>query len=172
MLNRIIKFALIALLLVLAVLAFVDGKIGNGIFYTLLIAFPMFLLFRHEFIIMGLWYLRKQDFEKTQRYLDKIKQPQYLVKGQQAYYYYLQGFCVMAQQKEINKAGPLFRKALNIGLRMKQDEAVAKLSLAQLAIVGRRKREAKNYLYEVKKIKESASLKEQIKQVELMLKRI
>lgn len=78
----------------------------------------------------------------------------------------------MAQQKEVTKAGPMFRKALGIGLRMKQDEAVAKFSLAQLAIMNRRKREAKNYLYEVKKIKESSSLKEQIRQVEMMLKRI
>ena len=163
MINRIIKFASIAILLALAVLAFIDGQIGNGIFLTLLISIPILLLFRHEYVILGLWHLRKQNFEKTKGFLERIKQPEYLIKGQQAYYYYLMGFCIMAGQKEINKAGPLFRKALGIGLRMKQDEAVAKLSLAQLAIVNRRKREAKNYLYEVKKIKESASLKDQIK---------
>ena len=116
--------------------------------------------------------MRKQNFEKTQSFLNRIKQPEQLIKSQEAYYYYLQGFCIMAQQKEIYKAGPMFRKSISLGLRMKQDEAVAKLSLAQLAIMQRKKREAKNYLYEVKKIKESSSLKEQIKQVEMMLKRI
>ena len=172
MLNRVIKIGAIVILLLLAIWSFIEGNIGNGIFAIILIAFPVILLFRHEFIIMGLWHLRKQNFEKTAHFLTKIKDPTYLVKGQEAYYYYLQGFCVMAQQREVNKAGPHFRKALSLGLRMKQDEAVAKLSLAQLAVVNRRKREAKNYLYEVKKIKESSNLKEQIKQVELMLKRI
>lgn len=172
MINRIIKFVSIALLLALAVYSFIQGDIGNGIFLTLLISIPVLLLFRHEFVIMGLWHLRKQNFEKTQSFLNRIKQPEQLIKSQEAYYYYLQGFCIMAQQKEINKAGPMFRKSISLGLRMKQDEAVAKLSLAQLAIMQRKKREAKNYLYEVKKIKESSSLKEQIKQVEMMLKRI
>lgn len=172
MINRIIKFIAIALLLALAVVSFVDGKIGNGIFYTLLISIPVLLLFRHEYMILSLWYLRKQNFEKTRSWLDRIKQPEYLIKRQQAYYFFLQGFCQMAMQKEAAKAGPLFRKALNMGLRMKQDEMVAKLSLAQIAIMQRRKREAKNLIYEIKKMKESSSIKDQIKQVELMLQRI
>ncbi|MBI3141518.1 MAG: DUF2892 domain-containing protein [Bacteroidetes bacterium] len=172
MINRIIKFILIALLLALAIFSFVDGKIGNGIFFTLLISLPVLLLFRHEYIIMSLWYLRKQNFEKTRSWLERIKQPDYLIKRQQAYYFFLLGFCLMASQKEATKAGPLFRKALNIGLRMKQDEIVAKLSLAQIAIMHRRKREAKNLIYEIKKMKESSTIKEQIKQVEMMLMRI
>ncbi len=172
MLNKILKIALSVVLLGLSVYSFVEGEIGNGIFFFLLISIPVFLFFRHERVLVALWHLRKQNFEKANLHLDKISQPEHLLKTQESYYYYLKGFCVMAQQKEINKAGPLFRKALSLGLRMKQDEAVAKLSLAQLAIMNRRKREAKNYLYEVKKIKESASLKNEIKQVELMLQRI
>lgn len=172
MINKVLKIALALGLLGLGVYSFIDGEIGNGIFFTIMVTFPVILLFRHEFIIMALWHLRKQNFEKAQNFLMKIKKPEHLIKTQEAYYYYLSGFCIMAQQKEVNKAGPMFRKALGIGLRMKQDEAVTKLSLAQLAIMNRRKREAKNYLHEVKKIKESSSLKEQIKQVEIMLKRI
>ncbi|MGB0432588.1 MAG: tetratricopeptide repeat protein [Bacteroidia bacterium] len=172
MINKIIKIVLAVVLLGLAVYSFIDGEIGNGIFFFLMITFPVLLFFRHERVVMALWHLRKQNFDKAQLSLNKISQPEHLLKTQEAYYYYLQGFCTMAQQKEVNKAGPMFRKALSIGLRMKQDEAVAKLSLAQLAIMNRRKREAKNYLYEVKKIKESSSLKSEIKQVEMMLKRI
>jgi len=172
MLNRIIKFAAIALSLGLAIYSFIDGEIGNGIFFTILIAFPVILLFRHEYMIMTLWHLRKQNMEKASHFLNKIKDPEHLVKGQQAYYYYLQGFLIMTSQRQIQKADALFKKALSIGLRMKQDEAMAKLSLAQIAMTRRRKREAKNYIAEVKKIKESSSMKEQIKQLEIMLKRI
>lgn len=172
MLNRIIKFAAIAIFLAVAVFSFVDGEIGNGIFFTLLIVFPVILLLRHEYIIMTLWHLRKQNFEKAGVFLNKIKDPKYLVKGQQAYYYYLQGFLIMTGQKQIQKADALFKKALGIGLRMKQDEAMAKLSLAQIAMTRRRKNEAKRYIAEVKKIKEASSMKDQIKQLEIMLKRI
>lgn len=172
MLNRIIKIAAIVLLLAGAVVSFINGEIGNGIFQVILIAFPVILLLRHEFIIMALWHLRKQNFAKSQSFLERIKNPEILIKRQQAYYYYLQGVMIMSQQKNINRSEPLFRKALNIGLRMKQDEAMAKLSLAQIAIVKRRKREAKTYINDVKKIKEAASMREQVKQLELMLKRI
>jgi len=172
MLNRIIKFVLIVLCLAAATFSFIDGEIGNGIFFVILTAFPIILLFRHEFMIMTLWHLRKQNLEKAASFLNRITQPEYLVKGQQAYYYYLQGFLIMSSQRQIQKADPMFKKALSIGLRMKQDEAMAKLSLAQIAMTRRRKREAKNYIAEVKKIKESSAMKEQIKQLELMLKRI
>lgn len=172
MLNRIIKVSIAAILLALAVWQFAEGEIGNGIFLTILIAFPILLIFRHEYILMAFWFLRKQNFEKADKYLSKIKKPEQLIRRQRAYYFYLKGLMEMNLHKKMARAESMFKKAISTGLGMKHDLAMAKIQLAGIAMSKRRKREAKNYIYEVKKMKEASMFKDQIKQLELMLKRI
>ncbi len=171
MINKIIKYVLIVLLLGLSVYQFITGHIGNGILLIFLAALVVLLLFRHELILLTFLQMRKGKFDKATKTLERIKQPEHLVKGQQAYYYYLQGL-LYAQTQSATKAEKYFRKALSIGLRMKTDEAMAKLNLAGVAIMKRRKREATNLLAEVKKLDTRKLLDEQVKMVQAQLKRI
>lgn len=172
MVNRIIKIAIAAGLLAFAVWEFYNGNIGNGIFLTLLIAFPILLIFRHERIILAFWFLRKQNFEKANVHLDKIKKPDELIKRQAAYWYYLKGLMDLNLSKDFSKAERLFRKSLDMGLKMGHDVAMAKINLASIAISKRRKPLAKRYIAEVKKMKEASMFKDQIKQIEMFAKRI
>lgn len=172
MLNRIIKIAIAAALLGLSVWQFIEGEIGNGIFLFLLIAIPIFLIFRNENILIAFWYIRKQNFQKADSFLNRIKKPDELIKRQRAYYYYLKGLMDSQVNKSMGKAESNFKKAINIGLGMKHDEAMAKINLAGIAVSKRRKREAMNYIREVKKMKEASMFKEQIKQVETFMKKI
>lgn len=82
MFSKVLKIALVVVLLGLGVYSFIDEEIGNCIFLTLMVAFPIILLFRHEYIIMALWHLRKQNFEKAQSFLNRIKEPNHLIKTQ------------------------------------------------------------------------------------------
>ena len=109
--------------------------------------------------------------EKAGKSLDRIKQPQYLVKGQQAYYYFLRGI-MDSQTRSLGKAETALRKALSIGLRNKSDQAMAKLNLAGIAMNKRRKREATNLLSEAKKLDKRNLLDEQIKLMKQQMKRI
>lgn len=172
MLNRIIKIVLAAAFIGLGVWQLVEEEIGNGIFLIILSAFPILLIFRHEMILMAFWYLRKQNFDKADKFLNKIKKPDQLIRRQRAYYYYLNGLMLMNKHRKLSKAEQALRKSLKIGLGMKHDAAMAKLQLATIAISKRRKREAKMLIGEVKKMKESSMFKDQIRQVELMMKRI
>jgi hypothetical protein len=72
----------------------------------------------------------------------------------------------------VGKAETLLRKALSTGLRMKTDQAMAKLNLAGLAMAKRRKREATQLLSEAKKLDEKKMLDDQIKMLQNQLKRI
>ncbi len=171
MFHKNIKLVLVGVLVILSVWQFTDSNIGNGIFLLLLTFFPIFLYFKNEFILLAFLKLRKQDFVGAKVWLDKIKNPEgALVKKQQGYYNYLHG--LMVSQTNLNQAEKFFKKAIELGLSMDMDLAVAKLNLAGIAMSRRRKIEATNLLNEAKKLDKQNMLKEQITMMKQQLKKI
>lgn len=171
MFNKNIKIILAVLVFAFAVYQFVEGEIGNGIFLVLLSLIFVFLYFRNEMILMAFLRMRKQDFEGTEKWLSKIKNPEAaLTTKQQGYYYYLHG--IMSSQTNLTQAEKFFKKALKLGLSMDYDIAMAKLSLAGIAMQKRRKREATTLLNEAKKLDKQNMLKDQIKMMQQQMKRI
>lgn len=169
--NKAIRLGLTGLIFIWSIYQFIEGNIGNGIFFVLLSGLVLLTYFKNENIIMALWYLRKQDLVKTRKALERIKNPEKaLVKSQLAYYYLLMG--MLESQNGLGKAETLLRKALSTGLRMKQDQALAKLNLAGIALSRRRKREAQILLTEVKKLDEKKVLDEQVKAIKAQMGRI
>ncbi|MBL7473134.1 DUF2892 domain-containing protein [Robertkochia sediminum] len=171
MFNKNIKIILAVLISAFAVYQFVEGEIGNGIFLILLALIFVFLYFRNEMILLAFLSMRKQDFAGTKKWLDKIKNPESaLITKQQGYYNYLRG--IMASQTNLTEAEKYFKKALKLGLTMDYDLAMAKLSLAGIAMQKRRKREATMLLSEAKKLDKQGMLKDQIKMMQQQMKRI
>jgi tetratricopeptide (TPR) repeat protein len=171
MFNKNIKLALAMLIVAFAAYQFVEGEIGNGIFLILLSLIFVFLYFRNEIILLSFLRMRKQDLEGTEKWLQKIKNPESaLTTKQQGYYNYLYG--IIFSQKNLTQAEKYFRKALKLGLNMDYDVAMAKLSLAGIAMQKRRKREAVTLLQEAKKLDKNNMLGEQIKMMQQQLKRI
>ncbi|MGB5692498.1 MAG: DUF2892 domain-containing protein [Flavobacteriaceae bacterium] len=171
MFNKIIKIILAAILVAYAGYQFVEGNIGNGIFIILLALVFIFLYFRNEFILLAFLRMRKQDMEGTQKWLEKIKNPEAaLTQKQQGYYNYLYG--IIYSQKNLTQAEKYFKKALKLGLNMDYDLAMAKLSLAGIAMQKRRKREATTLLQEAKKLDKNNMLTEQIKMMQQQMKKI
>ncbi|HLN95055.1 MAG TPA: hypothetical protein VK183_05405 [Flavobacterium sp.] len=158
-------------LVALAVYEFIDSEIGNGIFLILLAGIFVLLYFKNEFIVLAFLKLRKQDFAGAQKWLGYIKNPQTaLVRKQQGYYEYLHG--LMLSQTNVNQAEKHFKKALELGLSMSTDIAIAKLNLAGVAMMRRRKLEATNLLNEAKKLDKQGLLKDQIKMMKEQMKKI
>jgi tetratricopeptide (TPR) repeat protein len=162
---------LAALLIIGGIWQIIDGYVGNGIFLILLAAIPIFLYFKNEFILLAFLKLRKQDFPGAQKWLDKIKHPETaLVRKQQGYYHYLHG--IMNSQTNLIKAEKYFKKAIELGLSMDTDLAVAKLNLAGVAMTRRRKLEATNLLNEAKKLDKHKMLKDQIAMMKEQMKKM
>jgi len=171
MFNKNIKLVIAGLIIVYAVYQFIEGNIGNGIFLILLASIFVFLYFRNEFILLAFLRMRKQDMQGTEKWLQKIKNPESaLTKKQQGYYNYLYG--IIYSQKNLTQAEKYFRKALKLGLNMDYDVAMAKLSLAGIAMQKRRKREATTLLQEAKKLDKNNMLTEQIKMMQQQMKKI
>jgi tetratricopeptide (TPR) repeat protein len=171
MIHKYIKLALAIGVFGIGIWQFMEGFIGNGIMYVLLSLVILFFYFRNEMILLAFFRLRKQDFAGAKKWLDKIKNPEAaLVRKQQGYYNYLNG--LMVSQTNMTEAEKFFKKAIQLGLNMKTDLAVAKLNLAGIALTKRRKREAEILLAEAKKLDKHNMLTEQIKLMRQQMKRI
>ena len=171
MFPKIIKLILAVALIGYAGFEFYENYIGNGIFFSLLSAFLVLLYFKNEIIFLAFLRLRKQDFNGTEKWLKKIKNPESsLVQKQQGYFYYLQG--IIQSQNNLTVAEKYFKKAIQLGLSMNHDLAMAKMSLAGILMQKRRKREAIILLSEAKKLDKHNMLTEQMRMMQQQMKKI
>lgn len=171
MFNKYIKLVIAGAIVVWSVFQFVDGNIMNGISLLLLAGIFVLFYYKNEFILLAFLQLRKQNFAGASKWLSYIKNPSSaLIKKQEGYYNFLQG--IMISQTNISQAEKYFKKALELGLNMDHDTAMAKLQLAGIAMTKRRKREATLLMNEAKKLDKQNMLAEQIKMLKEQLKRI
>ena len=167
MFPKILKIILAVAIFGLAVYQFIDSEIGNGIFAILLAGMFVLLYFKNEFIFLAFLRLRKQDFVGTEKWLNRIPNPQAsLVTKQQG----LHG--IIQSQTNLTQAEKHFKKALDLGLSMKHDLAMAKMSLAGILMQKRRKREATMLLSEAKKLDTHGMLTAQLKMMQQQMKKI
>jgi hypothetical protein len=127
--------------------------------------------FKNEKNLLAFYFLRKNKFQSAGKVLNGIKRPDRMIKGQEAYYYYLSGL-ISSQEHNNSQAEKQFKKALNIGLRLKTDKAVANLNLSGIYLSRRNKKLSKYYLQEAKSLDKQKMLSAQIREVEHMMKRV
>lgn len=171
MFHRIIKLIIAGLIIITGIWQITEGYIGNGIFLIILSAIPILLYYKNEFILLAFLRLRKQDFPGAQKWLSYIKKPETaLIRKQQGYFNYLHG--IMLSQTNLIQAEKYFKKAIQLGLNMDMDLAVAKLNLAGVALTRRRKLEATTLLNEAKKLDKQNMLKDQITMMKEQMKKM
>jgi len=171
MIRNILRLIIAGILLVGGILLIVKGMISLGIWTIILSGFFVLFHFKNEKNLVAFYFVRKNKLDKAAKILEGVKHPEYMIKSQEAYYYYLSGL-IAAQMHSTNKAEKLFRKALDTGLRTKTDKAVARLNLSGFALTKRNKKLAKYHLQEAKKLDERKMLTEQVKEIEFMMKRV
>mgnify|MGYP000590269607 CR=1 FL=1 len=131
MVSRILRILLMVALTGCSVWQFWVSNIGNGIFLILLALIVLFTYFKNEWMIMALLAMRKNEVEKAERRLLRIKDPDHaLVRRERASYYFLLG--AIRSQRNLTESERLFKKALEIGLS-RQEKAMAKLQLGAIA---------------------------------------
>lgn len=162
MIGLIIKIILSLGSFAYTVFLFGSGSWGWGIVMFLVTTIITLTIFRNEWILLTMVQLRQQNMEKAAKYLNRIKQPQFLIKRQRAFYYYLQGITGREGLK-LSETEKLYRKALNIGLKQDYDKAMAKLNIAAICMQTGRRREAETLLAESKKLDAKGMLTEHIK---------
>ena len=132
------------------------------IFVTAIIGLSFF---RNERMIMGLNQMRLGNTDKAKEHINKITAPQFLPKKQHAYVLFLQAV-LNSQEIGFAKSEQILRKALGMGLRTDQDNAVARMHLAGICAQTNRRSEAVSLLAEAKKLDKSGMMREQINQMQ------
>ncbi len=148
---------------------FFTRELGWGIVIFLLSAFPIFLFFKNENILLAFWQFRKQNMPKAAKFLGNITNYKtQLHRSQYGYFHYLMGLTFA--QDSPKKVEPYMKKALEYGLNMKQDRAMATLNLAATAISQGRRQEGQKLLEEAKKLDTAGMMTDQIKMMKEQLK--
>jgi hypothetical protein len=138
------------------------GFWGWGILVFILGGFTLLTFFFNENMLIAQFYLRKENSEKAEASLVKITDyEKQLYKSQHGYYNLLIG--LIESRKAPLKAEKYFKKALQLGMGMSHNTALAKLSLAGISMAKRNKREAEMYLKEAAKDDKNKLLADQIK---------
>ncbi|MCW3805774.1 hypothetical protein [Plebeiibacterium marinum] len=171
MVIKFLKLIIAGFLLVGSVFLFIEGEISYGILAILISGIFVLFYFKNPRNLLALFFVRKNKFLAADKILSSVKNPAVMIKSQEGYFYFLSGL-VATQKHEISKADKLLKMSLKNGLRMKTDQAVAKLNLAGIALNRRNKKLAKIYVMECKKLDTRKMLTAQIKEVEHMMKRI
>lgn len=168
--NKYIKLVFAALLIGLGIyMMFFTRETGWGIVVFILSAVPIALFFKNENILLAFWQMRKQNTEKAAQWLSNITDYKtQLHKSQYGYFHYMQGLTLAQDQPA--KVEPLMKKALEYGLNMKHDRAMAHLNLAAVAISKGRKQEGQRLLEEAKKLDSAGMMTDQIKMMKDQLK--
>jgi hypothetical protein len=124
--------------------------------------------FFNENMIIAQWFLRKEQSDKAEQWLLKITNyEKQLNKTQHGYYNLLLG--LIESRKAPMKSEKYFKKALQLGMKMSHNTALAKLSLAGISMAKRNKREAQMYLAEATKDDKNKLLTEQIKMMKAQM---
>jgi len=142
-----------------------------GVLVLLLGGIILLSFFFNEKMVITQWYLRKENNDKAEEWLLKIKDyEKELNRNQHGYYNLLIG--LVESRKAPMKSEKYFKKALQLGMSMSHNTALAKISLAGISMAKRNKREAQMYLSEAIKDDKNKLLTEQIKMMKAQMQQM
>ncbi|WP_034057396.1 hypothetical protein [Lacinutrix jangbogonensis] len=96
--------------------------------------------------------MKKEKYDKAEKLLFKIKNPNTLSKSQKNYYHCAKGL-IAINKKDWEVSYSELNDALNIGLRTKNDTSIVLLNLAKVEFERKNINEAEDYLSKVGKFK-------------------
>jgi F0F1-type ATP synthase epsilon subunit len=147
------------------------GIWGWGILVFILGGLVLLTWFFNENMIIAQFYMRKEKMDKAEQWLNKITDyEKQLNKNQHGYHNLLLG--LMESRRAPMKSEKYFKKALSLGMKMSHNVALAKISLAGIAMAKRNKREAQMYLSEAQKDDKNKLLSEQIKMMKTQMQQM
>jgi hypothetical protein len=147
---------------------FATGHWGWGITFIFVTALIILSFFRNENVLLALNQMRVGNTDKAKKYIDRISHPEFLPKRQHAYVLFLKAV-MGGQELGFANSEKLLRRAMDLGLRTGEDNAVARMHLAGICAQTGRKNEAVALLAEAKKLDKNGMMRDQIKTMQSQL---
>ncbi|PKQ63789.1 hypothetical protein BZG02_07110 [Labilibaculum filiforme] len=171
MIRKYLRLIIAGILFLGSIALFVKALVSLGILILFVSGLFVLFHFKNEMNLFAFYFVRKNKFQSASKILGRVKRPEMMIKTQEAYYYFLSGL-IESQKQKNSAAEKHFKKALNTGLRMDTDRAMANLNLSGITLSKRNKKLANYYLLEAKKLDKQKMLTAQIREIEGMMKRI
>ena len=127
-----------------------------------------YIQFRLGPVVSALRYLYRGDTKRCEKELSRVKRPEKLPLQLQGYYHFCQGY-LHSQKGNLAIAATAFRTALEKGIRLDNDKAVAHVSIAHAEASSGKKAEARKHLKLAKELPHNEAVAQAITQVERMV---
>ena len=105
--------------------------------------------FKYGTVYAAFQQLKKENIDKAEKLISKIRNPHNLSKQQKGYYYFTTGI-IASEKNEFDLAKSELTKALEIGLRTKNDTSIVLLNLANIEYERKELFSANEYLSRLK----------------------
>ena len=108
--------------------------------------------------------LKKENYDKAENLISKIKNPELLNKGQKSYYHFTKG--IIASEKQTwDDAYFQLTEALRIGLRTKNDTSIVLLHLANIELERKNYYKANDFIYNAKQFELQPLVQKEINRI-------
>ncbi len=104
--------------------------------------------------------LKKNNIQKAEKLIDKVKNPHRLTKGHKGYYHFTKGI-IASEKKEWDLGFSELTKALEFGLRTKNDTSIVLLNLAEIEFERKKFQNAEGFLNKLKEFELKPLVKEE-----------
>ncbi len=125
--------------------------------------------FKHGTVYLAFRHLKKKNFQKAEQLLSKIKNPELLDKSQKGYFYMSMGFIELHKQN-LDEGNQNLTKALEIGLRTENDQALVNLQLAGISYQKGNFQKATHFLEQAKSCQHKPLIAQEIQRLETDLR--
>lgn len=105
--------------------------------------------YRYGTVYIAFQELKKENYDKAEKLISKIKNPDLLSNGQKSYYHFIQG-AIASNKDEWEKSYFEWSKAIEIGLRTENDTSIALLNLANVELERKNFDKANDFIAKVR----------------------
>ena len=165
MYNAKSRYALMAVFAISALVSLYFLQYQLASIAGFLFAFVLYTHYKHSSVLLASKYFKDADYEKTEKILEEIGNPDRLAKNRRGYYEFMRANIAL-QRKDFEKAEFHFQIASRFPLGGKNDKAFVLIHLANLALRKKDVERAKTYIEKAKELATSSRAQEIIKIIE------
>ena len=151
MLNKYVRFLIIIVSIVGAVLGIKFNNLFVSVAFILLAIYMVYAYFKYASVNLAFKKIKQKELKSAYNLLIDTPNPKLLTKGEKTYYYWGMGIINISQNK-FDEAERDFYNALRFGVTSANNMVIINLSLAQICMYKEEYEKAKVYLEEVKRI--------------------
>ncbi|MBC7615210.1 MAG: hypothetical protein H7202_04015 [Pedobacter sp.] len=159
------RYALMAVFAISALVSLYFLQYQLAAIAGFLFAFVLYTHYKHSSVLLASKYFKDADYEKTEKILEEIGNPDRLAKNRRGYYEFMRANIAL-QREDFEAAEFHFQIASRFPLGGKNDKAFVLIHLANLALRKKDIERAKTYIEKARELATSSRAQEIIKIIE------